>query len=172
MTTAAPLEIAPLPENRDEWPPAAYGAGAPPEAYASYTKLRSGEWGLRVPGGIKPGQLVVARTRSGTERTERVRYVLWTGPDSRTGLTISLATIDTGRPAPVRSQDFSRPAPQPTRTAPQASTRKPTVRGKRQAMLRIAAPTPAQQWRGVTPDAPTLRATLDADRADAEISVN
>lgn len=163
MTTAAPLDIAPLPTNRDEWPPAAYGAGAPTESYASYTKLRSGEWGVRVPGGIQAGQLVVVRQRNGKERTECVRYVLWTGPDSRTGATISLATIG---PTPVRAP--VRSAPQPVaattpRPAPQpAAKRTQPARSKRQVMPRYTAPAPV-----------AARATVEADkaRADAETAL-
>lgn len=44
----------------------------------SYTKLRSGAWGVRVDGPATAGSTVEVVKRDGTRRTETVERVLWT----------------------------------------------------------------------------------------------
>lgn len=48
---------------------------------ATYAKLRSGEWGVRVVSDRKPssGDVVIVRERSGVNRTEMIERVIWTG---------------------------------------------------------------------------------------------
>ena len=48
---------------------------------ASYTKLRSGEWGVRVHGEVKPGDRLVVTTNSLKARTEEIDKVIWRGDD-------------------------------------------------------------------------------------------
>jgi hypothetical protein len=55
---------------------------------ATYTKLRSGAWGLRVTGGVPtPGSPVPVRKRDGTVNAEVVGRVIWTD-----GLTVWLCS--------------------------------------------------------------------------------
>ena len=47
---------------------------------ATYTKLRSGEWGIRVTGNAPvAGQFVTVTKRDGTTKKETVTRVLWSG---------------------------------------------------------------------------------------------
>ena len=46
---------------------------------ATYTKLRSGYWGIRVSGSAAPGDRVTVRTKAGREQRETVSRVLWSG---------------------------------------------------------------------------------------------
>lgn len=47
---------------------------------ATYTKLKSGDWGLRVEGGdVKAGQSITVTKKDGDTKTETVAGVLWTG---------------------------------------------------------------------------------------------
>lgn len=46
---------------------------------ATYSKLKSGEWGIRVPGATREGQTVTVTTKAGAAKTETVARVLWTG---------------------------------------------------------------------------------------------
>lgn len=46
---------------------------------ASYTKLRSGEWGVRSTTPIEAGQVVSVTKKSGETKTETISKVLWSG---------------------------------------------------------------------------------------------
>lgn len=60
----------------------------------TYTKLRSGEWGLRIQGSARVGQAITVTKKSGETKTEYVRNIIWAGNG------ITLAAIDTmDRPA-------------------------------------------------------------------------
>jgi hypothetical protein len=60
---------------------------------ATYTRLRSGEWGIRIVGGQpQPGAVVAVGRRDGTVVHETIGRILWTGP-GRDGETVTLATI-------------------------------------------------------------------------------
>lgn len=49
-------------------------------AMASYTRLRTGEWGARIPReDVKPGDRVVVESRSLKARSEEVDKVIWRG---------------------------------------------------------------------------------------------
>jgi len=63
---------------------------------ASYTKLQSGSWGVRVDGAASAGQVVTVTKRDGSSKSERIERVLWTGADRRTGKTISICAIASG----------------------------------------------------------------------------
>jgi hypothetical protein len=43
---------------------------------ATYTKLRDGSWGVRVPGSVTPGQSVVVTKKSGETKQETILRVL------------------------------------------------------------------------------------------------
>lgn len=120
--------IPPLPQNRDEWPPAAYGAGAPAESFATYTKLRNGDWGLRIPGGATAGQTVVVRKRDGRTHEERVGRIVWTGTDRNGSGTVAIATIG------------GRFQPQPQRSAPPQPAAKPASKPKAKRSKRQPIP--------------------------------
>jgi hypothetical protein len=60
---------------------------------ATYTKLRSGEWGVRVLGSARDGQTVGVVKKSGERKTETIARVLWSGRDSRTGEQVALCAI-------------------------------------------------------------------------------
>lgn len=46
---------------------------------ATYTKLRSGEWGIRSTEPISEGQAVLVAKRSGETKRETVGRVIWSG---------------------------------------------------------------------------------------------
>lgn len=56
-------------------------------ATATYTKLKSGDWGLRIIGAAGAGATVTARKRDGSEKTVTVGRVVWSGDG------VTLATI-------------------------------------------------------------------------------
>lgn len=56
---------------------------------ATFTKLRDGTWGLRVPGIAREGQSIRVKKKGGEVKTETVGRVLWKGDG------ISLCTIGT-----------------------------------------------------------------------------
>lgn len=60
---------------------------------ATYTHLRDGSWGVRVPGTTVAGASIPVRKRDGKTKNETVSKVLWTGRDSKTGQTVSLCSI-------------------------------------------------------------------------------
>ena len=64
---------------------------------ATYTKLRSGDWGIRINLAVYPepetGSLLNVAKRSGETKQERVSRVLWTG-DGYNGQPVALATIE------------------------------------------------------------------------------
>jgi len=62
---------------------------------ATYSRLSSGEWGIRVHGSAQPGQQIVVTALSGESHLEKVDTIVW----QRGGL--SVCTID-------RSQSISR----------------------------------------------------------------
>jgi hypothetical protein len=62
---------------------------------ATYTKLKSGDWGVRFESPNKPqvGSTITAQTKDGTVKAETIERVLWSGPDSKTGKQIHLCAI-------------------------------------------------------------------------------
>jgi len=46
---------------------------------ATYTKLKSGEWGVRATSEVKPGDRLNVVKKSGEAKTEVVDRVVWTG---------------------------------------------------------------------------------------------
>lgn len=44
----------------------------------SYTKLKSGDWGIRSDQAIKEGQSITVTTKAGQAKTEKVKKVVWT----------------------------------------------------------------------------------------------
>ena len=88
-----------------------------------YTKLKSGDWGVRGPGTApEPGAQVTVVKRDGNERKEVIGEVLWSGEDKRTGGKAWMATVarvGTQDPAPAQ-QPAPRPAPRPEDTMPES----------------------------------------------------
>lgn len=46
---------------------------------ATYTKLRSGEWGIRVQGQPSAGDVIQVAKRDGSVKTETVAKIVWRG---------------------------------------------------------------------------------------------
>lgn len=46
---------------------------------ATYQKLKSGEWGVRVQGTARAGDAISVRTKAGKVKTETVKAVVWSG---------------------------------------------------------------------------------------------
>lgn len=46
---------------------------------ATYTKLRSGDWGIRATSEVKPGQVVEVTTKAGERRRETIGQIVWSG---------------------------------------------------------------------------------------------
>lgn len=82
----------PEPEQRDRDPEP---RGRP--ADATFTKLRSGEWGLRVIGKAGPGDRVLAKRQSGQAQILVCGEVVWSGTDH--GDFITVTTISKTRTA-------------------------------------------------------------------------
>jgi len=62
------------------------------QKFGSYTKLKDGNWGVRISGIAQAGNIVSVRTKAGDTKQEMIDKVLWTGPD-RSGDTVSLCTV-------------------------------------------------------------------------------
>lgn len=60
---------------------------------ATYTKLKDGSWGVRVSGKASRGAALDVTKKDGSRKSEKVRKVLWTGKDEKTGAIISLCSI-------------------------------------------------------------------------------
>lgn len=56
----------------------------------SYSKLKSGEWGVRLEGSAQPGQIVNVMTKAGKVKPEKLGRLVWSG----TG--VQLYAIDKG----------------------------------------------------------------------------
>jgi len=46
---------------------------------ATYTKLRSGDWGIRVQGSVEAGAVLTVTKKSGEAKAETVAKVVWSG---------------------------------------------------------------------------------------------
>jgi hypothetical protein len=65
---------------------------------ATYTKLKSGDWGVRIEGGtVKQGDTITVTKKSGERKQETIAKVVWTGNG------ITLAAI--GQSQPSRTHD-------------------------------------------------------------------
>jgi hypothetical protein len=60
---------------------------------ATYTQLRDGAWGIRVPGRASENSTVIVVKKDGSQKSEIVAKVLWSGRDAKTGQTVSLCSI-------------------------------------------------------------------------------
>lgn len=80
---------------------------------ATYTRLRTGAWGLRAVGVIAPGQQVRVTTRDGRSKFETVGQIVFAGD----GITVATTARD-GEMRPV--QPVEMPAPMPVGQAPVA----------------------------------------------------
>jgi hypothetical protein len=67
---------------------------------ATWTKLKSGEWGIRVEGKATAGQSVTVRKRDGSTSTVSVGKVIWTGNG------VSLCTVGSERREPVGASRY------------------------------------------------------------------
>lgn len=75
---------------------------------ATWTKLRSGEWGLRVTGGSpRSGDRVTVTKRNGESRVVAVGRIIWRG-DGATLCTVGLAQPAQEHRAPQREDDWER----------------------------------------------------------------
>lgn len=59
----------------------------------TYTKLKNGDWGIRVIGSAQPQSKVTVQTKSGASKQETVDKILWMGTDKHSGKKISLCSI-------------------------------------------------------------------------------
>lgn len=70
---------------------------------ATFTKLRSGAWGLRVTGGAaSPGAFLAVTKRDGTTQQVTVGEVVWQGKDEKTGQPIAICTMAKAAPKKAR----------------------------------------------------------------------
>jgi hypothetical protein len=68
---------------------------------ATYTKLRSGDWGIRVAGTVSTGEKITVRKRDGSTKEERIAKVVWSGNG------VSLCTIGAARQSSGRYGRYS-----------------------------------------------------------------
>jgi hypothetical protein len=83
---------------------------------ATYTKLKSGEWGIRSTSTLVEGQQVIVTKKSGQAKTETVAKVIWRGNG------VTLATIVASQAPASASYNRSDRAPH-GRTCPQCGSR-------------------------------------------------
>lgn len=65
----------------------------------TWTKLKSGIWGLRIPyAAVLPhkGQQVLAKKKSGEQTTETIEEVIWHGPDKAGGYVALCSVVGVG----------------------------------------------------------------------------
>jgi hypothetical protein len=83
----------------------------------TYTKLRSGSWGVRIVGSTPtPGTAVNVSKKDGTVKQETIAKVVWSGLD-RAGQRVSLCAIEPStredsssfRPVPAKAESGFRP---------------------------------------------------------------
>lgn len=74
---------------------------------ATYTKLKTGGWGIRVQGenAVRAGQNVTVTTKAGKIKEETVRKVLWTG----NGITLCAVEPRDRHGDIIRTDDHGRP---------------------------------------------------------------
>jgi hypothetical protein len=60
---------------------------------ATYTKLKSGTWGIRVLSAAKPSGSIAVRKASGETKMVTIDRVIWSGADKKTGETVHLCSI-------------------------------------------------------------------------------
>lgn len=76
---------------------------------ATYTKLKSGDWGVRGDGQPPaPGTPVNVRKASGEIKSETIGRIVWQGSDTRTGQPAWLAAV-TRAAAPASTSNQDRP---------------------------------------------------------------
>lgn len=77
---------------------------------ATYTKLKTGDWGIRIQGKAQPGDRVIATRASGQSQTLTVGEIVWQGQDRDTGMPITVATFVQGprRQAAEELPDYER----------------------------------------------------------------
>lgn len=68
----------------------------------SYTKLRSGDWGLRSTTPLTVGTTVVVTTKAGAVKKETVRHLVWSGAPTGQSSKIYLYAISTTRSSSSR----------------------------------------------------------------------
>lgn len=73
--------------------------GRPTELEGSFTKLRNGDWGLRIQGQANPGDKVKTTRRDGRSQWLTVGEVVWRGKDRATGQLVTVTTITRDRTA-------------------------------------------------------------------------
>ena len=61
---------------------------------ATYTKLRNGNWGIRVEGSARKGDTITVSKKSGETKTEEVSAVVWSG----NGITLCAISQHDSRP--------------------------------------------------------------------------
>lgn len=89
----------------------------------TFTKLKTGAWGLRGPGLVE-GERVTVEKRDGSQETKTVGRVLWTDPNG-SGVSVAALASDTSegsRPgsSPGSSPRIASSTPAPRRGAPRA----------------------------------------------------
>jgi hypothetical protein len=70
---------------------------------ATYTKLRTGAWGVRVQSELPPmvGQTIFVSTKAGATKSERVSSIVWSGGG------VFLCSIAASTPAPSSQRRYS-----------------------------------------------------------------
>jgi hypothetical protein len=82
----------------------------------SYTKLKTGEWGMRIEEcdeAPKPGASVTVTKRDGSKREEVMGSVVWSGKDKRSDGDVWVATVQRGGDYRAPAQEPQPPPKQP-----------------------------------------------------------
>lgn len=66
---------------------------------ATFTKLKNGDWGVKVNGSASPGQQVTVDKKSGGTKTVKIAKVLWSGNG------VSICAIEQRQTAGSRTYD-------------------------------------------------------------------
>lgn len=113
---------------------------------ATWTKLRSGEWGARVIGRQpQRGDVLTVEKRNGETTAVVVQAIVWSGEDRDTGEPLAVcAVLSPSRPVRRKaSRGASTPAPQATSTSTPAATPTGRATGFRGPRKPQPAPAPA-----------------------------
>lgn len=68
----------------------------------TFTKLKSGEWGLRVEGTAKPGDLVTVSKKDGSKESKMVGKIIWNG----NGITLCTIAAAAYTPQAGKRRDY------------------------------------------------------------------
>lgn len=96
----APEAVKPPEEKPPAYNPPPARVRSPGEAIGTFTRLKNGDWGLRVEGDVEPGDKVKTTRRDGKVQWLVAGEIVWKGR-SPTGTPLTVTTISNSRTASI-----------------------------------------------------------------------